>query len=182
MNTAAGVFALLGGLPYIWAIMNHQTVPSPVSWAIWASIDTLALVAMWKEKALNGQIIGAVASAWITFSFVIFFGRPTMGSVEWVSIASAVTGIILWQTTGNAVIAIICSQVAVLAGGIPTIVGAYHNPAQEDPIAWSIWTVSCICALFAVKRWDLANALQPVTFTVINTVMVGLVVIRPFWL
>lgn len=182
MNTAAGVLAILGGLPYIWAIVNHQTVPSPVTWAIWASVDTLALLAMKKKKALNSQIIGAVVCAWITFGLAIFFGKPTMGSIEWVSIAGAAAGVILWQIKGDAIYGVICSQIAVFLGAIPTFIGAYHNPAQEDPVAWSIWLASCICALFAVKKWDLANALQPINFTVIEIVMVCLIIIRPLWL
>ncbi|MEK7121374.1 MAG: hypothetical protein AAB857_01560 [Patescibacteria group bacterium] len=179
MNIASGVLFVVAFLPYIWAIVNHQTVPSLVSWAIWASVDTLAFLAMKKEKALNGQIIGAVAGAWTITILALVFGKLTMGSIEWVSIAGAVTGIILWQKTGNAVLTIIYSQVATFAGAVPTFVGGYTNPSQENPIAWSIWLVSCVCALFAIKKWDLANALQPLTFTAIETVMVILVVVRP---
>mgnify|MGYP001560903275 FL=1 len=137
---------------------------------------------MKKEKALNGQIIGAVAGAWIVTVLALVFGKPTMGSIEWVSMAGAVTGIVLWQKTGNAVLAIISLQAALFIGAFPTFVGAYQNPAQEDPVAWSIWFVSCVCALIAIKKWNLANALQPITFTTVETIMVVLVVIRPFWL
>jgi len=179
VNTLSGILFFAAFLPYVWAIVNGQTVPSPVSWAIWASVDTLALLAMRKEKATSGQLTGAVAGAWVITILALVFGRPTMGSIEWVSIAGAVAGIVLWQRTGNAVLAIICSQVAVFAGAIPTFVKAYANPAQEDPIAWSIWFISCICALLAIKKWNLANALQPLTFTAIETTMVVFVVIRP---
>ena len=95
MNTASGVLFIVAFLPYIWAIVNHQTVPSPVSWAIWASVDTLAFLAMKKEKALNGQIIAAVAGAWTITIFALVFGKPTMGSIEWGSIVGAVIGIVL---------------------------------------------------------------------------------------
>lgn len=179
VNTISGVLFFVAFLPYIWAIVNGQTVPSPVSWAIWASVDTLALVAMKKEKATSGQLTGAVAGAWIIAVLALVFGKPTMGPIEWVSIAGAVAGIVLWQRTGNAVLAIICSQAAIFIGAIPTFVGAYQSPSQEDPLAWSIWFVSCIFALFAIKKWNLANALQPLNFTAIETVMVILVVIRP---
>ena len=179
MSLLSGVLFFVAFLPYIWAIVNHQTVPSPVSWAIWASVDTLVLVAMKKEKAPIGQITGAVAGAWIVTTLAIIFGKPTMGSIEWVSVIGALLGIVLWKKTGNAVIAIVCSQLAIFIGAFPTFANGYANPSQENPLAWTVWFVSCVCALFAVKKWNLAEALQPITFTVIETVMVFLVVIRP---
>jgi drug/metabolite transporter (DMT)-like permease len=141
----------------------------------------MALLAMKKEKALNGQIISATVGNWVVAVLALFFGKPTMGFIEWVSIASTVAGVVLWQRTGNAILAIICSQVAVFAGAIPTLVGAYREPNQEDPLAWSIWFISCICVLFAVRKWNLANASQPITATFINGTMAFLVVIRPLW-
>lgn len=182
MNVISGVLFFVAFLPYVWAIVNHQTVPSPVTWAIWASVDTLVLLAMRKEKAPVGQITGAVAGAWFITALALIFGKPTMGSVEWISIVGALTGTILWKKTGNAVLQIVCSQLAVFIGSFPTFVTAYNTPAQENPWAWSIWFASCVCALLAVKKWTLAEALQPLNFTVIETVMVSLVVIRPLLL
>ncbi len=138
---------------------------------------------MKKEKALNGLITAGVVRAWtITFFALVFGGKPTMGSIEWVSIIGAVTGIVLWQVKGDAIYGIICSQIATFAGAFPTFVGGYMSPAQEDPFAWSIWFASCVCALLAIKKWNLANALQPLTWTSIETTMVFLVIIRPLWL
>ncbi|MFH0891277.1 MAG: hypothetical protein V1867_00685 [Candidatus Falkowbacteria bacterium] len=181
MNTLSGVLFFAAFLPYVLSIMSGNTVPSPVSWIIWACVDTLALIAMRKEGAKSGQLTGAVAGAWlITILALIFGGKPSMGATEWLSVAGAAIGIILWQRTGNAVCAIVSSQIAVFIGAFPTFARAYSNPAQEDPVAWLIWLASCVCALFAVRKWDLANALQPLTFTVVECVMVYLVVIRPY--
>ena len=148
MNTLSGILFFVAFLPYILAIIHHETIPSPVTWAIWASVDTLILFAMKKEKAPIGQITGAVSGAWIITALAIFFGKPTMGSIEWVSIAGAVIGIILWQRTGNAVLAIVCSSLATFIGAFPTFANGYTNPSQENPIAWTIWFIGCIFRLF----------------------------------
>jgi len=181
MNALSGILFFVAFFPYIWAILNGETAPSPVTWGIWASVDTLVFLAMRKEKVKTGQITGAVTGAWVITILAVIFGKPTMGSIEWVSIVGGLSGIILWQKTGNATLAIVCSQVALMIGAIPTFANAWVNPTQEDPIAWCIWFASCVCALFAVKKWTLADALQPITFTVIETVMVVLVVIRPLF-
>ncbi len=179
MNVISGILFFLGFLPYVVTIIEGQTIPSPVSWAVWAVVDTLALLAMRKEGAMSGQLTGAVFGAWGITILAVLFGKPTMGSIEWVSIVGAVAGIVLWQKTGKPLFAIICAQIAVFMGAIPTFAGAYANPSQEDPIAWSIWTASCVFALLAIKKWDMPNALQPATFTIIEVIMVVLVVIRP---
>ena|SRR3989338_4902891 len=181
MNALAGILILVAFVPYIWAIISGQTVPSPVSWTIWASVDTLTLVAMKKEKAVTGQLSGAVVGAWIVMVLAVIYGVPEIGYVEWVSIAGAVTGIVLWQKTGNPILAIICTQAALLAGAVPTLHKAYLNPFEEDPLTWTLWEVSCICAIKAIPKWNLANALQPLTFLTIDTAVYTLVVIRPLW-
>jgi hypothetical protein len=60
LDKLAGFLFFVAFLPYAWAIIKGETIPSPVSWGIWASVDTLTLLAMRKEKSLNGQIVGAV--------------------------------------------------------------------------------------------------------------------------
>lgn len=180
MNTLSGVLFFAAFLPYVFAIMNYDTVPSPVTWAIWATVDTLVLFAMNQKRVeAMGQIIGAVSGAWVITTLAIFYGKPTIGVMEFVSIAGAGFGIFLWKKTGNPVLAIACSQAAIFIGAVPTIANAYVDPSQEDALAWTIWFCSCVCALFAIKKWDLANALQPVNFTIIETIMVTLVVVRP---
>lgn len=179
MNTLSGILFFVAFLPYIITIVGGQTIPSPLSWAIWASVDTLALVAMMKKKVAVGQLIGAVSGAWIVTVLAILYGKPEMRLMEWIAIAGAVVGIALWKIYGDSIFGIVCSQIAVFVGAFPTFMGAYANPKQEDALSWCIWTASCFCALFAVKKWTVADALQPVTFATIETVMVLLVVVRP---
>ncbi len=180
MNVLSGVLFFVAFIPYVWAIVHGQTVPSPVTWAIWASVDTLTLFAMIKEKAVIGQITGAVIGAWVVTILAIFYGNPTMGSIEWVSVVGALAGILLWKTTGNAILAVICAQIAVLIGAVPTIVGVCAGTLLEDPIAWSLWSISCIPAFLAIKKWDIANVLQPLSFAIVDVTIFVLVMVRLF--
>ena len=182
MNTISGILFFCAFFPYVWGVLSGETVPSPVSWAIWASVDTLALLAMRKEKAPTGQLTGAVAGAWTVFAVALVFGKPTIGSIELVSIIGALAGILLWKITDNALTAIVCSQLATFFGSIPTAAGAWDNPLQESLVAWSMWTLSGVCALFAIEKWNLASALQPLNFTAIDGAVVVLIVLRPLFL
>jgi len=178
MNKISGILSFLAFFPYVWAIVvKGQTIPSPVTWFIWASVDTLTLVAMIKEKANVGQLVGIVVGAWIITILTAFFGKPTIELVDLISIIGALIGIALWKKYGDSLPAIVCSELAVLIGAIPTFIKTYTNPSQEDPIAWSIWFLSGIFAFLAIKKWDLKNALQPATFAVVDTIMFFLIIV-----
>src|SRR5882724_4677510 len=110
MNIAAAVLYFGAFLPYIWAIVHHQTVPSPVSWAIWAVIDTIVLLAMRKEEVPRGQSTGAAIGAWTVTILAIVLGKMTWGTIDWVAVVGAAAAIMLWRRTGKPLTAIICSE------------------------------------------------------------------------
>lgn len=189
MNIVAGTLFFLGVLPYLWGIITTNIDPSPlvekiapsaVTWIIWASVDTLALIAMIRKKAKNiGQLAGATVGAWSIFLLTLFFGKISMGLIEWICIAGALTGIILWKIKGDALFGVVCSQLTMIIGSIPTFVGAYYNPGQEDQLAWALWFASCLFGLLAVEKWEISKIMQPLTFTFIETVVVALIIVRP---
>ena len=180
MNALSGILFFIAFLPYIWAIISGNIQPSPVTWVIWSTVDTLALLAMRKEKAKTGQLTGAVIGAWVITTLAIIYGKLGIQLVDYIAIAGTLAGIGLWKIKGG-VYAIVCAQAVVFIGSFPTFFNAYANPAQEDAVAWSIWTVSCLCALCTIKKWNLVNTLQPLTFTTIEITMIFLVVIRPLF-
>ncbi|MES2213223.1 MAG: hypothetical protein V4473_00100 [Patescibacteria group bacterium] len=185
LNNASFILFLVSFVPYIWAIVvTGHGKPSPVSWIIWASVDTLTLLALLRAKKKGrdiplGQIKGAVTGAWIIAILAIIYGKPNIGAIEWVTFVIALSGIILWTATENETYGLICSQIALFVAAFPTFAKGYTEPASEDPLAWSICLASCICALLAIREWKLATALQPITFTIVEATMVILVVIRP---
>lgn len=182
MNTLSGVLFFVAFLPYAWAILHGQTVPSPISWVIWTAVDVLAYLAA-REKdpqVSRGQLVGAIAGAGTITLLTLKFGKLSLGTIELVSIVGAIIGVTLWKRIGNATYAIVIAQAVIFVGSFPEFTIGYYRPQDENPIAWCIWLGSCVCALLAVKKWDTANALQPLTFTVIEAIMVWLVVVRPF--
>jgi len=179
MNVLAGVLFFVAYIPYAIAVIHGDAVPSIATWIVWAVVDTLGAVAMKKKGAESGQITAAAIGAWSIFILSLIYGDMKMGTIEGISITGAVVGIIFWKKTNDALVAIICSQVVLFIGAIPTIVNVWSNPADEDLFTWSLWLISTVCALIAVKKWDVANALQPINFLVIELPVVFLI-IRPY--
>lgn len=178
-SVLAGVTFFLAFVPYIWAILFNGVTPSPITWSIWAGVDLLAYKAMARSNADTGQIKGALAGAGTVLALSLLHGQVSFGIWDLVSAGVAAVGLYQWRKGGN--VALVWSQIALLVGSIPEFMIGWNTPTQEDPVAWSIWLLSCVFALLAVPKWDLENALQPITFTVIETVMVILVVILPMF-
>lgn len=75
LSVVAGLLFLAGFVPYIIAIVRGETKPAKASWVIWASLDTITLLGMYAENAVNGQIVGAMLGAWVVVVLAIKFGN-----------------------------------------------------------------------------------------------------------
>ena len=64
-------------------------------------------------------------------------------------------------------------------GSIPTFVSAWHDPSRESKVAWTIFWVSCVFAVMAIPKLTLQDAMQPVTFFLIESIMMYILYIRP---
>ncbi len=179
LTIAAGVLFLLGFLPYIRAILRRETVPSKASWLIWAGLDTITVLGMLFAGSLNGQIFGAVAGAWVTTALALKYGSAGWTRLDKLCLGGAVLGIVLWLTTSNPLFGIVISQTVVLLGAVPTVTSAWKDPSQEDRFSWTVWWVSCVCAMFAIPQWTFKDAFQPSVFFLIETTMVAILYLKP---
>ena len=178
-DRAALVLFVVAFIPYILAIIQGVAKPSIVSWIIWASLDTVYFAAMRDKETVNGQIIGAITGAWIVVIIALKFGQSGWTRKDKIAIVGGAFGVILWALTSNALAAMIVSSVVAIWGSIPTFVSAFQEPGTEDKLAWTIFWLSCVAAIIAVPKWDLAHSLQPLTFFFIETVMMFILFVVP---
>lgn len=179
LSIFAGVLFITGFVPYIRAILRKETKPAKASWAIWAILDSITLAGMFCEHAINGQIVAAVVGAWLIVFLAIKYGTSGWTKLDKFCLVGAVLGIALWQLSSNPVLGILTSLGVVFLGAIPTFVSAWKEPGRENKLAWTMFWVSCVCAVIAVPQWTLADAAQPITFLVIESVMVYILYIHP---
>ncbi|MDB4978846.1 MAG: hypothetical protein JWM56_1032 [Candidatus Peribacteria bacterium] len=179
LSMASGILFLVSFLPYIRGILRGETKSSKASWIIWASLDTISLCGMYAKGTLNGQIIGAVLGAWVVVALALRYGVSGWTKLDVICLIGAVLGIFLWWLSNEPTVGILTSAIVVVLGSFPTFVTAWRNPLHENKVAWTIMFISCICALIAVPQWTLADAAQPVAFTIVETTMIFLLWIRP---
>jgi hypothetical protein len=171
IGIAAGFLFVVGFVPYVLAILRGETKPAKASWIIWATLDSITLTGMFFKDAVNSQILGAVFGAWVVVVLALKYGTRGWTKLDKFCLGGAVLGIVLWQVSGDPVFGIATSLGVVFVGSIPTFVSAWKNPSNEDKMAWTIFWVSCVCAVIAIPEWTLADAAQPITFFVIETIM-----------
>lgn len=178
LTVIAGVLFIIGFVPYIRAIVRKETKPTTASWLIWATLDTITLAGMFFKNAVNGQIIGAVLGAWVVAILALIYGTRGWTKLDKYCLGGAVLGIVLWLVFDNPVFGIVISNVVAFLGAIPTFKSAWGDPSREDKVAWTIYWLSCVVAVLAIPAWTLADATQPITFFVIETIMMYIVYIR----
>lgn len=178
LSVLAGVIFILGFIPYMAAILRKETKPAKVSWLIWATIDTITFAGMAAAGTLNGQIAGALAGSWFVVALALRFGSPGWTLLDKLCLAGAALGILLWVLSHDPVLAIVTSLAVASIGSVPTIVSAWHHPERENRLAWILFWVSCVCATLAIPRWTLADAAQPITFLVIESIMMVLLFLK----
>ncbi len=171
LSIIAGFLFVLGFVPYIRAILRKETKPAKASWIIWASLDYLVLAGMIAEHTVNGQIVGAVVGASIVIGLALKYGTPGWTSLDKFCLGGAVLGIALWQMFSDPVLGILTACTVAFFGSIPTFVSAWKDPSREDKVAWTIFWVSCVCAVIAIPHWTVADAAQPITFFAIETIV-----------
>ncbi len=179
LSVLAGLLFIAGFIPYIRAILRKETKPAKASWIIWASLDYLVFLGMIATHTVNGQILGAVIGATIVIGLAMKYGIPGWTNLDKFCLCGAFLGIALWQVFSNPLFGIVTACIVALLGSIPTFVSAWKNPSGEDRLAWTIFWISCVCAVIAIPRWTLADAAQPITFFTIESIVTCILYVRP---
>ena len=80
---------------------------------------------------------------------------------------SALTALILWQLTGNGLLAVIFAVLTDFLAAIPTLVKAWNHPASESANAYYANIVGGILTLLTINEWKLINYLFPLYIVII---------------
>lgn len=172
LSVISGVLFVAGFAPYIRAILRGETKPAKASWIIWASLDYIVLAGMVAEKTVNGQIVGAVIGATIVIGLAMKFGTPGWTKTDKFCLVGAMLGISLWLIFKNPTFGIMTSCTVAFIGSFPTFISAWKDPSREDRVAWTIFWLSCVCAMLAIPRITIADVAQPTTFFLVESIVV----------
>jgi len=134
----------------------EPTKPMKASWLIWFCLDALTLSGMWAKHAVNGQIVGAAATAFLVFVLSLKYGKTGWTRVDQWSLAGAVAGVGLWLAFDSPVLGILIAQLTGIIGAIPTFMNIWYRPQDEPRFGWLFFWASCLPALLAIPilNWE----------------------------
>ena len=180
-SVLSGILFLLAFLPYIRAILRGETKPAKASWIIWMTADLVVLFGMLAEKTLNGSLVGAVCGVSVVVLLALRHGTPGWSRLDVSCMALALFGIVLWKIFQSPVLAIATSCLVLVIGAIPTWVSAWKDPSRENKLAWFLFWVGSVFGMLAIPNWLPASTLQPSTFFLIETISVGVIFLRSYF-
>lgn len=186
LSVIAGIVFIAGFVPYVLAILGRDiflqkiepTKPAKASWIIWISLDSITLAGMCAKDSVNGQIIGAVVGGWVVVAFALKYGTRGWSNLDKFCLAGAFLGIVLWKAFDNPIMGIVTCQAVTFIGSIPTFASAWKDPGHEDKLSWTIFWISCSCAMLAIPHLTIEDIAQPTTFFLIETTMMYILYLR----
>src|SRR3989344_2328987 len=109
----SGVLVLCSVVPYVRDIFYGTTRPNAVTWFLWLFIQTIAIVAQISEGASWSIVVVIVDGLAIFVVFILSisgYGYRSLSRFDVFCGFFGVLAIILWQVTGDAIIAIVSGR------------------------------------------------------------------------
>ena len=156
----ATVLSIVAFVPYNWMNLAGGIKPNISSWLVWTSITFLNFtnireVTGEKEKKSWVKSLMPMVDFWLCIITVICTIRTgslkALNQVDQVCLLLGTSAAIVWRIYKSPQFAQVLVQGALIIGGIPTIVGLWHDSSKEPWISWFLWTVGFVFQFYAVK-------------------------------
>lgn len=153
--------SLYGGASYIISTLQGKTRPNRVTWFLWATVPSIALVAQLSEGVRWQAVITFVAGFNPLMIFIAsFINRKSYWKITKLDVTCgliSLLAIVLWAISGKGSVAIILSIVADFLAGLPTLLKAYKFPETENYRVFLFGAINATITLLTIKHWKLAS-------------------------
>lgn len=174
----SGVVGVASLIPYITDMVRGDTRPNAVSFFLWTALEAIAFVAQLKAGASWSIVFVGVTvfnTAIITILALAGYGYRAYGKFDAWCAFFCVAALVLWQMSGNPVVAIAFAIVADFCAALPTIKKVWREPHSEHAFAWSLISISGALGVFSTEILNAANLAFPVYVVVANTLVFSLI-------
>lgn len=163
----AGIFSLLANLcllvvifMYLRQVVKSESTPNPATWLIWLVVTVMNTISYY--HVVVGDLVRWMMTFTSTiglgsvFAYALFKGRfGKLGSTEELILIFATLVGIIWQVTGNAVVANVLLQLIFLISFVPTVIGLVQGQLRERTPPWDLVVVAYMFMILSiVSSWQ----------------------------
>lgn len=174
------IIGSLGGLYYLYETIVGRAQPNRVTWLLWGLFPLIIFVAQ-RVQGVEGQ-------SWVSFvsglnPLLIVAASILNKQAYWkterrdyVLMAAAIVGIVLWALTDNPNLALLFALLADLLAAVPTLIKAYTHPSSESWLAYAISAVGFGISVLAIHSITFENTAFVVYVFLLNLALAVLAV------
>lgn len=170
----SGILAIIAYIPYIVGIVKKTIMPEKATWLVWLTIDVTALISMYVEGTVGMQMPAVVLGSVVTNALTLYYGKPGWTRLDITCMTLAVIGIAVWILSGNPHFGLLSFAVCNWIGFIPTLRSAWLKPDSQKNMAWQTNFIASMFSLIGLDAWTIGSATAPLTFFVMNAVILGI--------
>jgi multisubunit Na+/H+ antiporter MnhB subunit len=162
---SGALFAIAGSTSYGVSIVRGRTKPHRITRLVMVFVLTLNFIGAIAAHGNPGAILyGGIICAFSIAFFLLSLGRGMGGATvfDWVCFTIAMSGVVGWQITGNAILGIWLAALADFVAYLPAFVKTWKHPRTESPWFYSLYCLASVLSL-AAYRITLVSIFQIMT-------------------
>lgn len=176
---------------YLRQVVRGRSTPNPATWLIWLVIGLINATTYF--LVVEGNLLRSLSLILVNLGILVitlysfFRGKfSPIGATELSCLSMGLAVGVLWQVTGNPILANLTLQVVYLISFVPTILGLHRGRLYERPWPWVLAVgtyVFMILAVVASWRRDSWVALaHPVLNGLLGNGLVAFYAFRGQWI
>ena len=176
----ASLIGLVSAYPYLRDVVRRRTRPHVFTWGIWGVLTAIAFAAQLSKGAGAGSwIVGiTLVNCFVVVALAIPYGERDIKLVDWICLAGAVGGLVMWRVTSDPRTAVVLVTTVDLVAFLPTLRKAYYKPHEETLIFFSMSIFKFGLGVAALRTYSLTTYLVPSAIAAFNVVFVTTLVLR----
>lgn len=172
-----GASHLLGYWIYYRTSVNKETAPNTASWSIWAfgsMVNLLTYANMSNDWAKD--ILPAVCSFACIVIYIVYLWKGKFKMPKFTDIlifSTDIVATIVWLVVKSPLIGNMACQASTVLSFIPIIRETMKDPEDEEPMAWSMWSIAyALDVVLVITRWkQWGDVVYPATCLVLSVTM-----------
>lgn len=177
---AGGIIFSFSVLPYVRDILKGKTRPNVVTWFTWTLITSIATWAAFNQQEYRTALLTLMSTLATTVIVVLGIrqGVYKYTKFDFVCQVLAIAGVIAWQITDQASIAISAALLADFIGAMPMLRHIWLKPFEETWATFAIAIFGGTLTIISLDNFNIVSLGFPLYAIMLDMVIVTLIITR----